>query len=170
MAIYATRPDSNYDPCPEGLHHGVCVDVIDLGIVKGQYGEKHKIRIVWQVEAVNEQTDRRHTVSKQYTLSMHEKATLRKDLEGWRSRKFTDADLAPPGFDIEKLIGANCQLHVVHTLKDDGRIFGNVAAIVPPPKNVPKLVPLDYVRERDRKHSNGSGQATVPQDDDAVPF
>ena len=170
MPIYATRPDSTYEPCPEGLHHGVCVDVVDLGLVKGQYGEKHKIRIVWQVDQVNAETDRRFTVSKQYTLSMHEKSTLRKDLEGWRSRKFTDAELAPPGFDIEKLIAANCQLHVVHTMKDDGRIFGNVAAIVPPPKNVPKLVPIDYVRERDRKQSNGSGGRVGTSILDEAPF
>jgi hypothetical protein len=51
-------------------------------------------------------------VSKTYTLSMHEKSTLRKDLESWRGRGFTEAEAAK--FDITKLLGVPCILSVIH--------------------------------------------------------
>ena len=41
---------------------------------------------------------RRFQLRKDYKNSLHEKAGLRKDLEAWRGRRFTDAELA--GFDL----------------------------------------------------------------------
>ena len=83
------------------------MDVVDLGIlVKVNWGGKgkkqHKIRIVWQVEEVRAD-NKPHQASKRYTLSLHEKAALRKDLESWRGRPFTAQELE--GFDVEQVIG-----------------------------------------------------------------
>ena len=36
-----------FTPAPEGLWNAVCVDVIDKGMVDGQYGQKHKCRLLW---------------------------------------------------------------------------------------------------------------------------
>ncbi len=166
MAIVARKPESNFEPCPEGLHHAVCVDVVDLGIVKGAFGDKPKVRIVWQIEEENQKL-RRFTARKQYTLSLHEKANLRKDLEAWRGRKFTEDELN--GFDLEKLLTANCQIQVVHDISDEGTVYANVQAVVPAPKNVPKLVPLDYTREQDRPKEHGSIPSFNPATDQ-VPF
>ncbi len=164
MAIIAKEPEQKeYTPCPEGLHHAVCVDVVDLGIVTGAFGDKHKVRIVWQIEEEQPDTGRRHTASKQYTLSLHEKASLRKDLESWRGRKFVKDELA--GFDLEKLIGVNCQIQVVHDISDDGRIWGNVQAVVPPPKNIAKLSALDYTRHKDRPKAQGNHPVSEADDD-----
>ena len=157
MAIIAKEPESSFTPCPEGLHHAVCVDVIDLGMLQTNWGDKHKVRIVWQVEEENTDTGRRFDVRKQYNLSLHEKATLRKDLEGWRGRKFTRDELT--GFDLEKLLGANCQVQVVQDITEESRVYANVQAIVPPPKGgTPKLVSLDYTRVKDRPTDSGNGQ------------
>ncbi len=164
MPIYARRPASTFQPCPEGLHHAVCVDVVDLGIVASMYGDKHKVRIVWQIEEQNDKL-RRFTARKQYNLSLHEKATLRKDLEAWRGRKFTEAELDE--FDLEKLITANCQIQVVHSLSDEGSVFANVQAVVPAPKNVAKLLPLEYTREQDRDPKPEMIGTTT---DEPVPF
>jgi hypothetical protein len=139
-----------------------------MGVVTGAFGDKHKIRIVWQIEEENDK-QRRYTARKQYNLSLHEKATLRKDLEAWRGVKFTEEQLQ--GFDLEKLIGANCQIQVVHDLGDDGTTYSNVQAVVPAPKNVAKLAPLDYTREIDRpkEHGNGHSNGGMVGVDD-VPF
>lgn len=167
MPILAKKPDSTFSPAPEGLHHAVCVDVIDLGIKETAWGDRHKIRIVWQIEETNAETGRRFEVRKQFNLSLHEKATLRKDLESWRGRKFSEDELN--GFDVEKLLGANCQVQVVHGISDDASIWANVQAIVPPPKNVPKLSPSDYTRLKDRAKQQGNGQ-TSQADEEMVPF
>ena len=164
MPIFAKKPESTFQPCPEGLHHAVCVDVIDLGLVKGAFGDKLKVRVVWQIEEVNDKTHR-FTARKQYNLTLHEKATLRKDLEAWRGVKFSEEQLR--GFDLEKLIGANCQIQVVHDLSDEGTVYANVQAVVPAPKNVLKLTPLDYTRDKDRQKDG----IHAPSDaDEPVPF
>lgn len=168
MPIIAKRPESSFTPCPEGLHHAVCVDVVDLGVLQTNWGDRHKVRLVWQIEEVNVETSKRFEVRKQYNLSLHEKATLRKDLESWRGRKFTDDELR--GFDLEKLLGANCQLQVVHDISEDASIWANVQAIVPAPKNMPKLTAADYTRQKDRPAARGNGTAGSQADDDDIPF
>ena len=166
MSIIAKRPETTFTPCPEGLHHAVCVDVIDLGVLQTAWGDKHKVRLVWQIEEENLEARRRFDARKQYNLSLHEKATLRKDLEAWRGRKFTDAELK--GFDLEKLLGANCQIQVVHDLSDDATIYANVQAVVPPPKHTAKLVPLDYTRHQDRPTERQNGPSAMDVED--IPF
>lgn len=166
MPIIARKPESTFTPPPEGLHHAVCVDVVDLGVLQTNWGDRHKVRIVWQIEEVNQETNRRFEVRKQYNLSLHEKATLRKDLESWRGRKFTEQELS--GFDLEKLITVNAQLQVVHDISEDATIWANVQAVVPGPKNVPRLASLEYVRQKDRPAQRGNGTTALDEDD--IPF
>lgn len=155
MPIIVREPESKFTPAPEGLYQAVCVDAIDLGIVNTQWGDKPKVELRWQLDAENPDTGKRFEVRARYTASLNEKANLRKHLEMWRGRKFTNEELQ--GFDLEKLIGVNCQLQVIHNLSDEGKTYANVQAIVPLNPRVPKMVPLDYVRERDRPKQNGNG-------------
>ena len=169
---------TEYTPASEGLHQAVCVDVVDRGIQETQYGQKHKVQIAWQIEEINPDTGKRQTISKFYTVSLHEKASLRKDLETWRGRKFTEQEQA--GFDLDKLLGVNCQIQVVHNIMDDGRVFGNVQAIVPIGKGMTALRAQDYVRFKDRDTKPQSGPRPVAATgtgtdgaaayDDDVPF
>ena len=170
MTITAREPaQKHFAPCPEGLHTAVCVDVVDLGVQQSQWGEKHKVRVVWQIDATNAETGRRFNVMSHYTLSLHKKAKLRQHLETWRGKKFTEEQLQ--GFDLEKLLTANCQIQVSHNIKDDGEVWANVQAIVPAPTQGTPLVPLDYVRVKDRPtdQGNGNGAGREPGEDD-VPF
>lgn len=106
-------------------------------------------------------------VVSQYTLSLNSKAKLRQHLEAWRGRKFSGEELK--GFDLEKLLGANCQLQIVHSLSDNGRTYANVQAIVPLGKGMNKIVELDYVRAKDR-NEKVEDETPPPTDDDDLPF
>jgi hypothetical protein len=122
---------------------------------------------VWQVDEIDPASGRRFDIRGLYTLSLSDKANLRKHLEAWRGRKFTPLELR--GFDLENLIGVNCQIQVIHNISDDGRTFANVQAIVPANAKAPKIAPLDYVRERDRPGQvPGPAADARPMDD--VPF
>jgi hypothetical protein len=167
MSLIASRPRSTYSAAPEGLHSACCCDVVDLGIVAGAYGSKRKVRIVWQLDLLDETHGRRFDVARVYTLSLHERAALRKDLESWRGKRFTEQEL--DGFDLEKLLGAPAQVAITHSVADDGMIYANVSTVVPPVKGTPRLVPLDFVRWKDRApmQTNGNGVATEAND---VPF
>ena len=156
MAIVATvGSGSSFKPAPSGLHQGVCVDVVDMGVLEvtyaGQTKRQHKVRVVWQIDQDME-SGKPFIVQKRYTLSLHEKATLRKELESWRGRVFTDEELA--GFDLEKLLGANAQLNIQHANKN-GEIYANVVSIVPLGRGMQKIEARGYVRVQDRTDING---------------
>jgi hypothetical protein len=142
------------------------VDVVDQGIVTSQFGEKHKCRIVWELsESMDDQ--RPFLASKQYTVSLHEKSSLHKDLKSWRGKPFTPDELN--GFDVEKIIGAPCQLVITHEEKD-GITYGNVTAILRANKKTALKPSGDYVRYKDRtenqKADNGKSVQPEPEAED----
>lgn len=174
MAIIAKERAKEFKPAPEGLHAAVAVDVVALGLVDTQYGKKEMVKIVWQIdeEDTEAKPPRRFQVSRRYGLTLDKRSTLRKDLETWRAKKFTKEELE--AFDLEKLLGANCQLQVVHNVTDDGGTYANVQAVVPPSKGQAKLAPVGYTREKDRtdqKPGQPAGtDAGTKEEDDEVPF
>lgn len=134
----------NFKRVPAGVHIGRCFSLIDLGTQhsSGQYGEKfqHKVRIGWELFGEDDNGDPLTvdvdgktmplTISKSYTMSLHEKAGLRKDLAAWRGRDFTDEEAR--GFDVSKLIGAYCMVNVT-TSESNGKTYSNVAGLTPLP-------------------------------------
>jgi hypothetical protein len=160
------RPDR--ESAPEGLHQGVCCDVVDLGLKTTPWGPKEKIEIRWILD-VADSKGRAFLVSSRYTNSLNEKATLRRHLEAWRGKKFTTAE-TKEGWNLEKLLGANCQLQMVHKLGDDGTVYTNVHTIVPIGRGMPRIeIPSSYVRAKDRDQTTNSRE---PSDmvEDEVPF
>lgn len=150
--IIASAGDSKtYTPAPVGVHQAVCVDVVDLGLLKVSYGgkdkEQHKIYIAWQIDETDPADGSRFVAFKRYTLSLHEKATLRKELEGWRGKPFSDDELV--AFDVEKLIGVNCQINIQHKASN-GKTYANIMSIMPLAKGMAKLEAKEYVRAKDR--------------------
>lgn len=175
MPVVAKAPESNYTPAPEGLHQAVCVDVWDAWTETSTFhgGLVEKTRIVWQIDQENPETGKPFEASQIYTLSLHEKANLCKHLESWRGKPFTAEERM--GFDLEKLIGANCQIQVAHRLGKNGKTYANVQAVVPLGKGQTKMRPADgYIRRKDRKdkpQTNGQPGAPVhDEDEDGVPF
>lgn len=134
----------NFKRVPAGAYIGRCYSLIDLGtqLSSGQFGEKlqHKIRIGWELfgedengEPLTVDVDGKTmpmTISKSYTVSLHEKSGLRKDLAAWRGRDFTDEEAK--GFDVSKLIGAYCMVNVT-TSETNGKTYSNVAGLTPLP-------------------------------------
>jgi hypothetical protein len=164
---------SSFTPCPAGPHSSVCVDVIDLGKQPNTFKDGalvHKVRLVWQV-AAKKDDGKPYLVQKQYTASLHEKASLRKDLEAWRGKPFTKEDLA--GFDVEVLIGKTCLLNVQH-VERAGNTYANVTSLMRLPTGMPIVTPNGYVRKKDRTDEH---DPAVPPDDsygehadDDIPF
>lgn len=145
MPLIIKQDGTHFEPAPPGLHRAVCVDVVDLGLVEGKFGAKHKIKLVWQLEKRNKQGER-FQARATYTASLFEGSNLRRDLEAWRAKNFTEKELA--GFDVEKLIGINCQLSLKQAVsKSTGRTYAQVTAVLPAEKGAVKLAAEDYERE-----------------------
>lgn len=134
----------NFKRVPPGAYIGRCYSLIDLGtqLTTGQYGEKlqHKLRIGWELfgedengEPLTIDVDGKTmplTITKGYTVSLHEKSGLRRDLAAWRGKDFTDDEAK--GFDVSKLIGAYCMVNVT-TSESNGKTYSNVAGLTPLP-------------------------------------
>lgn len=134
----------NFKRVPAGVFIGRCFSLIDLGtqLSSGQYGDKlqHKIRIGWELFGEDDagapltiDVDGKEmplTISKSYTVSLHEKASLRKDLAAWRGKDFTDEEAK--AFDVSKLMGAYCMVNVT-TSETNGKTYSNVGGLTPLP-------------------------------------
>jgi hypothetical protein len=148
-----TGGGGDFKPVPAGNHIGVCSMVVGLGkqrIQSAMYGEsvKQQIYVAWELpqETItwtdkdgNEKTGPMR-IGKTYTLSLHENARLRADLESWRGRPFTEEERG--GFDINKLAGAPCMVNVLHEEKN-GKTYANVASLTPLPKGMDKPICSD---------------------------
>jgi hypothetical protein len=155
MAIIAkaSAGGESFVPAPIGFHRAICCDVVDLGMVQGQYGTKHKVRIIWQTEALMPD-GKPYLVDQRYTLSLDERSNLRRDLESWRGKTFTLSEAA--GFDLERLLNVQCSLMIVHKPgREAGKVFANIQAVLPAQAGKPLTV-RDYVRVIAR--NNGQAQ------------
>jgi hypothetical protein len=143
-----TQEQKEWINAQEGVHNAVCVDIVDLGMVEGFQGkERHKMRLVFEVEELHPTTGEPLIVSQQYGVSLHENANLRKDLEKWRGKPFSPEELQR--FDLERLIGVSCQVVVSQNYNDTNQqTYANVDNIL---KAKVTLAPSGYyVRRKDR--------------------
>lgn len=170
--------DKEYPLAPEGLHNAICIDVEPITTEEkpAAYGGglADKTRLVWALDSVDESTGKQFIVSKRYTVSLHEKATLAKDLTAWRGRPFTPEERK--GFDIEKLLLVPCRLLVVHnTNASTGKTYANIEKVMKAEPGKPLVtVPATFVRKKDRtpdpsKANGNAGQPFVATAED-VPF
>lgn len=140
---------THFEIIPEDTYTAICCEVIDLGLQENKTYDKvqPKVLIGWelpelQVEINGEMKPRIFT--KQYTNSLNDKATLRKDLVAWRGKQFTEEELK--GFDVSKLLGVPCLLQIVHSKSGD-RTYANLGGITKLPKGMPQPTPqTDKIR------------------------
>lgn len=162
MAIIAKASNGSgesFTPAPAGMHRAICADVVDLGMVQGQFGTKHKVRVIWQTE-MPMPDGKPYLVDQLYTLSLDERSNLRRDLEAWRGKPFSLTEAA--GFDLERLIGVSCGLVVVHKPgKEPGKVFANIQAVIPALPGMPLTI-RDYVRVIKRAPEKDARVAPAP--------
>jgi hypothetical protein len=122
---------------PADNHVARCIKLVHIGSIYDEKYDKlrNQVMITWELPnelAKFKDVEEPFVVSKTYTLSLSEKATLRKDIENWRGQKFTEKELE--GFDLVKLLGQPCMVQVVHS--DDGK-YANVSGVSKIPKGLP---------------------------------
>jgi hypothetical protein len=169
MPIIATA-GGNFTPAPAGTHAAVCCDVIALGEVEvtfqGKTQRKDTVLICWQIDE-KLPDGRPYLLRRRYTKTLHEKSSLRKDLESWRGRPFTNEELQ--GFDLENLLSIGCLVSVIHQTRD-GSTYSNVTSVCRLPRNMTAPTVRDYVRVCDRPPAQTDAVDDGLGTDDDVPF
>jgi len=160
MAIIVSEgSNKTYTPHPADQYAARCIDVVDMGWQKTEYGPKYKVRVVFfcgeteerEFEGVKKQMPL--TVSCFFTASLHEKANLRGFLESWRGQAFTPEEAQ--AFDLEKMLGAPAFVQIVHN-ESNGKIYANVKSIMRLPKGMTAPeTPAEYERVCEREGWEG---------------
>lgn len=139
---FAVGGGGDFKPVNSGTHMAVCTQIVDIGLQKGSelYPKpQHKIVLRFEIPSERIEFDGKDApavISKSFTASMNEKATLRKYLESWRGKTFTDAEAEQ--FDVSKLLGKTVMLSIVHK-ESGGKVRANIASLSAPPKNMPPV-------------------------------
>ena len=136
MSSYMLKENKGSPPIPAGTHLAICVSVYDLGTQTDTVYERtnQKILIGWELpnerttgEKDGETWDRPRMISRSYNASFNIKASLRKHLEAWRGRDFTETELA--GFDLRNVLAKPCMLTVVNKTSAAGNQYAAIAAV-----------------------------------------
>lgn len=125
MSRFATDTGGgDFVQAPAGSHLARCIKLTDLGTQTGEFEGKvnHRNQVLATWELPNElmEDGQPFLVSKFYTNSLGDKATLRHHLVTWRGRDFTVEELAR--FDLQSILGAPCMLSVVHSEKGKAKV------------------------------------------------
>lgn len=149
MPVIVKEPKGGqkHDPIPAGMHHGICYAIVDIGTQPqtGKYPSRRKVIVSWELPDIRIELERDgkkeslpRVISKRYGFNLSDRGNLRPMLEAWRGRKFTQEEL--DGFDLEKLVGVNCLLNVIHEQgrNDPSKTYEEVQTVNPLPKAMPK--------------------------------
>lgn len=143
----STGEGGNFAKPPAGNHSAVLVAIIDMGEQHSEFGGEskwqHRAYFVW--ELVGEQiagTKKNHVIGIDLTVSLNEKAKLRKWIEARAGKPIPDG----VEYEIDKELGQPCLLNVV--MKGDYPKVEGVAALpkgmpVPKPSYPLTLISLD---------------------------
>ena len=151
--IATSNGGSNYEIITQGNYPARCYSMVHIGTVEelilGVLKKLNKVRITWELPTEKkvfkeEDGEQPYSISKEYTLSMHEKSTLRGHLKNWRGKDFTEEEAKH--FDITKLLGVACMINVTHkTSKDGQRTYAEIGSISTMPKGFecpPQINPI----------------------------
>jgi hypothetical protein len=145
---------------PAGTHLARCYKMIHFGTIEDSYnGESrwvNKVLIEWELPNELRVFDQSKgpqpiSISKEFALSMHPKSTLRAFLTSWRGKGFTEEEAV--SFDVTKLVGAACQLSIVHEPKQKfpGEFYAKISSVSSLMKGVkaPEQINPSFIFELD---------------------
>lgn len=151
MAILATSEGGQgFQPIEAGTYSARCVSMVHIGTVTeniaGTEKTLNKVRITWELptetkEFKQGEGEKPYLLSKEFTLSLNEKATLRAYLKSWRGRDFTEDEAK--AFDLSKLLGVPCMLSVSHKVSN-GKTYADISGVSPVVKGLvvpPQITP-----------------------------
>jgi hypothetical protein len=123
-------PRNDFVPHPEGQHEGEIILIEDLGMKETSFGSKHKIAVRIASSTARMDDGEPYIVQQWFTLSGHEKSSLRKFREMVLARKLTNDEAYNFDPDAE-LKDKKVGFVIVHNEGREGVVFANIQAIWP---------------------------------------
>jgi len=137
-----------FEQIPPGSHLARCYGVVDLGTQQKTFqNEVHlerQVQISFELPMLKMEgkydpkaKGKPMMASRKFKQSLHQKANLRKFLEGWRGRAFKPGEAEQ--FDPKKLPGLPCRVNVVES-QDGTRTFIDSIAPLGKGEKIPKQI------------------------------
>jgi len=143
---------------PAGTFPARVYSIIYMGTIKGEYKgtptESYKVRISWELPTKTRvfkegEPAKPFSVSKELTLSMGSKSSLRPLVEGMLGLSFTDDDAK--SFDVDDLLGKECLISIAHKESPNGKYVAiNSTAQMPEGMTCPPAVNKQKILSYDR--------------------
>jgi len=151
--IIVSAKGGNFKPVPAGMHLARCYRIIDLGTqvsdYKGQINHLKKVMCQFEVHGEDDDgnpmtTDKGEplSISKTYTASLGDKATMRRDFATWRGKDFTVEEKNK--FSLKNVIGVWAMLSIVKSTGSNGKEYTNIEGINPVPKAMKANLPQGH--------------------------
>ena len=122
MSLTLKQGENDFEKLEKGIYHATCFRMVDLGTqdntYKGETNKRLQVRLDFEItEALDPDTNqvlmadgRPFGVGKEYTASLFESANLRKDLESWRGKSFTQEEL--DSLELTDFLGCTVKIEV----------------------------------------------------------
>jgi len=149
MSLLVSEPKGgDHVLVPEGNHLARCYRVIDMGTQRSVWNniEKavKKVQIVWELHGENDAGEplitadgRPLAISRRFTPSLAEKASLRAFLVSWRGCDFTREE--GKKFHFKNILDKWCMLNVTHNVSDkDKKTYANITSATKVPVAIQK--------------------------------
>jgi hypothetical protein len=131
MAFVVKAKGNNFSPPPAGSHVARVDQVLDLGLQKNPFKgtEERKVKIRFELPNELMSDGKPHVVSKFLTVSLHEKASLRKVIKGILGRDLTKKE-DDEGYDIFQILGKSCLVTLIHKAGKDNSVNANIDSVL----------------------------------------
>lgn len=189
-----------YKLVPAGNHVARVYSIIHLGVIEEEYmgetKEMDKVRISFELPNETEvfkegEEPKPFSISQEYTLSMGEKANLRKLVEGILGGPVEEQE---EGFGVSSLMGKTCLLNVIHRTSKAGNEYAQIASAAPLPKGMEAPTAVnetsyldfeegwdqekfdslpDFIKDKIKSSKNYKRKFNIPEeelDPSAIPF
>lgn len=124
-------------PVEPGVYMAICIGCVDLGEQYNETFKNHSNKCLYIFELIGETIEvdgemKPRQLSKEFAISASSKSNLRKFIESWNGKSYTDDDFME--LDLFDQIGKSCQLNVV---LNDTKEYANIDNLMPLPRGVP---------------------------------
>jgi hypothetical protein len=146
----------DFEPVTEMMQPAILADIVDKGLVDNKFKpgtKQQKCYFVWLV-AEEDENGKPKRVFESFTVSLNEKATLRKRLKdfGFNDAAAEELKRTKSDLDLDQYIGQTRMLIMNEEDGENGKKFIKVTATMPLKKGmVAPEIPSDFVRKQDQE-------------------
>jgi hypothetical protein len=145
MSLIAKNNQKEFIPLEAGTHLGRVCGIIHIGTltdnIQGKDVTRNRVQISFEIPEALKEDGKPHTISQEFTLSMHKQGNLLPFIESMLGKKLDKEETKE--FDVSTLIGQTAMVNVIHSAPNaEGMVWANIKSVSPLPKKTEAPAPV----------------------------